>query len=126
VAPNSVSIAEAYFEPKAWFRAIYSGEEPAGFAMVWRDPAEGLFYIWRFMVDAGFQGRGVGRRALELLVDEALADGADEVTLSVVPGANSALGFYQSFGFGPTGVVHGGEQELKLVLAGRASGTGSG
>src|SRR5215207_5106102 len=31
VAPNSVSIAEAYFEPKAWFRAIYSGEEPAGF-----------------------------------------------------------------------------------------------
>jgi len=55
-----------------------------------------------------------------------LADGADEVTLSVVPGANSALGFYQSFGFEPTGVVHGGEQELKLVLAGRASGTGSG
>ena len=40
VAPNSVSIAEAYFEPKAWFRAIYFGEEPAGFAMVWRDPDE--------------------------------------------------------------------------------------
>lgn len=24
VAPNSMSIAEAYFEPKAWFRAIYA------------------------------------------------------------------------------------------------------
>ena len=34
VAPNSISIAEAHFEPKAWFRAIYYGEEPAGFAIV--------------------------------------------------------------------------------------------
>ena len=116
VASNSVSIAEAYFEPKAWFRAIYSGEEPAGFAMVWRDPKEGVFYIWRFMVDAGFQGRGVGRRALELLIEEARTDGAGEVTLSVVPGLNSALGFYQSLGFEPTGVVHGGETELRLAL----------
>ena len=91
VAPNSISIAEAHFEPKAWFRAIYFGEEPAGFAMVWRDPDERLFYIWRFMVDAGFQGKGVGRRALELLLDEARADGVDEVTLSVVPGPTSAM-----------------------------------
>ena len=116
VAPNSVSIAEAHFEPKAWFRAIYWGEEPAGFAMVWRDPPEGTFYIWRFMVDARFQGKGVGRRALELLVDEARSDGAAEVTLSVVPGPNSALGFYESFGFEPTGAVHGGETELRLTL----------
>jgi diamine N-acetyltransferase len=116
VAPNSVSIAEAYFEPKAWFRAIYWGEEPAGFAMVWRDPPEGTFYIWRFMVDARFQGKGVGRRALELLVDEARSDGAAEVTLSVVPGTHSALTFYESFGFEPTGLVHGGETELRLAL----------
>lgn len=117
VAPNAVSIAEAYFEPKAWFRAIYSGEEPAGFAMVWRDPAEHVFYIWRFMVDARFQGKGVGRRALELLVDEARADGVEHVLLSVVPGPHSALRFYERFGFVPTGVVHGGEHELKLVLS---------
>jgi diamine N-acetyltransferase len=116
VAPNSVSIAEAHFEPKAWFRAIYSGEEPAGFAMVWRDPPEGVFYVWRFMVDARYQGKGVGRRALELLIDEAKADGAAEVTLSVVPGPHSALGFYESFGFEPTGVVHGAEIELRLTL----------
>ena len=116
VAPNAVSIAEAYFEPKAWFRAVYHGEEPAGFAMVWRDPPERVFYIWRFMVDARFQGRGVGRRALELLLDEARADGADAVTLSVVPGPHSALDFYRRLGFEPTGEVHGGEEELRLVL----------
>jgi diamine N-acetyltransferase len=116
VAPNAVSIAEAHFEPKAWFRAIYAGEEPAGFAMVWRDPDEQVFYIWRFMVDARFQGKGVGRRALELLLDEARADGAREVTLSVVPGPHSALAFYERSGFEQTGEMHGGEAEMKLVL----------
>lgn len=116
VAPNAVSIAEAYFEPKAWFRAVYHGDEPAGFVMVWRDPPEQVFYIWRFMVDAAHQGKGVGRRALELLLEEARADGASEVTLSVVPGPNSALPFYERFGFEQTGIVHGSEIELRLRL----------
>jgi diamine N-acetyltransferase len=116
VAPNAVSIAEAHFEPKAWFRAIYFGDEPAGFAMVWRDRAEEVFYIWRFMVDARFQGKGVGRRALELLLDEARADGVAEVTLSVVPGPHSALAFYERSGFERTGEMHGDEAEMKLTL----------
>ena len=116
VAPNAVSIAEAYFEPKAWFRAIYLGEEPAGFVMVWRDPDERRFYIWRFMVDARFQGKGVGARALELLLDEARADGVDAVTLSVVPGERSAMAFYERFGFEPTGVVEHGEAAMQLRL----------
>jgi diamine N-acetyltransferase len=68
------------------------------------------------MVDASFQGKGVGWRALELLVDEARADGVAEVTLSVVPGPTSASGFYERFGFVPTGAVHDGETELRLVL----------
>ena len=116
VSSNAVSIAEAYFEPKAWFRAIYLGEEPAGLAMVWRDPEEHAFYLWRFMVDARFQKRGVGGRALELLLDEARADGTTEVTLSVVPGPHSAMAFYERYGFAATGEMHGGEAELRLTL----------
>jgi diamine N-acetyltransferase len=34
VAPNSVSIAEAYFCEKAWFRAIYAEETPVGLLML--------------------------------------------------------------------------------------------
>ena len=34
VASNSQSIAEAYFEPKAWFRAVYADQQPVGFVMV--------------------------------------------------------------------------------------------
>ena len=116
VQPNAVSIAEACFEPKAWFRAVYLDEEPVGFAMVWRDPEAREFFIWRFMVDSRFQGKGVGRRAVELLLEEARADGAAEVKLSVVPGESGAAAFYERFGFEPTGVEHDGQLEMRLML----------
>jgi diamine N-acetyltransferase len=116
VATNAKSIAEAHFEPKAWFRAIGSGDELVGFAMVYRTPETGEFYVWRFMIDARHQGRGYGRRAMELLLDEARRDGASEVTLSVVPGDHSALGFYARLGFEETGEVHGAEVEMRLAL----------
>jgi diamine N-acetyltransferase len=107
VATNAKSIAQAHFEPLAWFRAIYAGDQPVGFAMVHRDPARRSFYIWRFMVDARFQGRGYGTKALQLLLEQARSDGATEVTLSVAPGEHSALGFYERAGFEDTGeVVH--------------------
>jgi diamine N-acetyltransferase len=117
VASNADSIAQAYFEPKAWFRAIAAGEDLVGFAMVYRDPEAGQFYVWRFMVDARHQGNGYGRRAMELLVEEARSDGASEVTLSVVPGDQSALAFYARLGFEETGQVHEGEVEMRLRLA---------
>ena len=41
VAPNAVSIAQAHFEPAAWFRAIYAGDEPVGFAMLF-DPTRAV------------------------------------------------------------------------------------
>jgi diamine N-acetyltransferase len=117
VAPNAVSIAEAYFQPKAWFRAIALRDELVGFAMVYRDSQAGEFYVWRFMIDARHQGRGYGRRAVELLVEEARGDGFDQVTLSVVPGDRSALEFYKRLGFAETGKVHGKEIELALQLS---------
>jgi diamine N-acetyltransferase len=116
VASNANSIAEAYFEPKAWFRAIAAGDELVGFAMVYRDPTASTFYVWRFMIDARHQGKGYGRRAMELLVEEARRDGAPAVTLSVVPRAGSARAFYARLGFEETGAVHEGEVEMRLVL----------
>jgi diamine N-acetyltransferase len=116
VSANAKSIAEAHFEPKAWFRAIAGDDELVGFVMVYRDPAEREFYIWRFMVDTRFQGRGYGRRAAELLLQEARADGADEVTLNVRPGEHSALVFWQKLGFEETGEIHQGQLLLRLSL----------
>jgi diamine N-acetyltransferase len=128
VAPNAVSIAEAFFEHKAWFRAIYAGEEPVGFVMLYEDPAgEGglpwdpppgpVYFIWRFMIDEAHQGKGYGRRALELVIEHVrgLPD-AKDLSLSVVPGDGSAERFYESLGFRSTGRIHEGEVEMRLDL----------
>ena len=128
VAPNAVSIAEAYFEPKAWFRAVYAGEEPVGFVMLYVDesvqalPAldhldKPLYYLWRFMIAAGHQGRGYGARSLRLVIRHVGEQpGARSLYLSVVPGQGSAEAFYERFGFERTGHVHEGEVEMRLAL----------
>jgi diamine N-acetyltransferase len=117
VQPNVKSIAEASFEPKAWFRAVAAGENLVGFVMVYRNRPTRDFHIWRFMIDARFQNRGYGASALRLLLDEARADGADEVTLSVRPGEHSALQFWERFGFEDTGEVRHGQIVMRLRLS---------
>ena len=117
VASNAKSIAEAHFEPRAWFRAVVAGEEPVGFVMVERDTAARSFHIWRFMIDARHQSEGYGRRALELLLDEARSDGVAEVTLCVLPGEHSAFSFYERAGFKATGELEGTQVVMRLELA---------
>jgi diamine N-acetyltransferase len=68
VAPNAVSIAQAYYAKSAWFRAIYADETPVGFVMLAEVPKRGRHYLWRFMIDAKYQGKGYGRRALDLVI----------------------------------------------------------
>ena len=58
VTPNAISIAEAHFREEAWFRAIYADETPVGFVMLYEVPKYGSYAIWRFMIDAKYQGRG--------------------------------------------------------------------
>ena len=117
VAPNSVSIAEAYFEPKAWFRAIYADEEPVGFVMLYDDPDTPDYFLWRLMIDGGHQGRGFGRRALDLLVDYVRTrPGASELRSSYVPGEAGPGGFYRRYGFEETGELNHGQAVIRLAL----------
>ncbi|HEV8191115.1 MAG TPA: GNAT family N-acetyltransferase, partial [Ktedonobacterales bacterium] len=69
VADNAFSIAQAYFEPKAWFRAIYADEMPIGFVMLFDAPDAPEYFLWRLMIDAAHQGKGFGQRAIALLVE---------------------------------------------------------
>jgi diamine N-acetyltransferase len=118
VAPNAVSIAQAYFEPNAWFRAVYAGERPVGFVMLHDDPEAPEYFLWRFMIAANEQGKGYGRRALELLVDHVRSrPGASELKTSCIPASSGGPEpFYLAFGFRPNGVVHESEMELVLPL----------
>lgn len=118
VAPNAVSIAQAYFEPEAaWFRAIYADETPVGFVMVDDDPANEEYGLWRFMIDQRYQGLGFGRRALHLVIEHIKTrPGAKEFFTSCVPGDGSPCPFYEKMGFVYTGEVDGGELVMRLVF----------
>src|SRR5690554_6537373 len=74
VAPVLNSIAEAYVNPTAWPRLILDGDDPVGFIMGNFDPDNELepfrAGIWRLNVDAGAQGRGVGRFAVNAVAEE--------------------------------------------------------
>lgn len=124
VAPNAVSLAQAHFAPEAWFRAICCDDEPVGFVMLYDEslrpepPERPKVGVWRFMVDQRFQGRGIGRKALDLVIAHVRARGtAETLELSYVPGEGSPEAFYRSLGFRSTGRVEDGEVVLELRLA---------
>mgnify|MGYP001807942221 CR=1 FL=1 len=117
VAPNAVSIAQAYFEPSARFKAVCVGETPIGFVM-WRPRcAPDVANLWRFMIDHRHQGKGYGMAALMLLCRDLRTSGFRTLETSVVLGHASPLEFYRALGFRETGeALPSGEFGLSLNL----------
>ena len=118
VANNAVSIAQAHFEPKAWFRGIYADETPVGFIMLYDDPEEPVYFLWRLMVADEFQGMGYGRKAIAQLVEYVKTrPNATELKVSHVPELPGNPGpFYQKLGFEYTGEEDDGELVMRLML----------
>ena len=119
VTPNAISIAEAHFRKEAWFRAIYANETPVGFVMLYEVPKHGSYAVWRFMIDARYQGRGYGRKAMELVINRIRnRPNAKALILHVVRGKGSPEGFYRKFGFELTGRIEpeSGQHEMRLDL----------
>jgi len=107
VAPAAYTVAEARYEPGALLRAIYLDEQPVGVLLV--EVESGTPYLVRFMVDAGHQGRGIGRGAVELLAEELRGDGWATLETSFVPVAGGAEGFWRRCGFEDAGRTRHGE-----------------
>jgi diamine N-acetyltransferase len=125
VASNGMSLAQALFAPEAWYRAIYLDDELVGFVMLSDDslldppPEQPEVGLWRFMVDARYQGQGVGRAALQLIIDHVRRKGRfEKLSLSYVPEDGGPEAFYRSFGFLPTGEIDDGEVVMELELGG--------
>ena len=117
VADNAVSMAQAYFEPKAWFRAIYFGDEPVGFVMLYDDDEKHEYFLWRLMIAGPHQGKGYGRQAIELLLDYVRTrPGAKALLTSFVPDEGGPGEFYRRLGFAPTGEILEGETVVRLNL----------
>ena len=117
VAPNAQSIAQAHFEEKTWFRAIYADERLVGFIMLYDDPEEPKYFLWRLMVARPHQGKGYGRSAVEQLVAYVRnRPGAVELLTSYVPIEGGPERFYRRLGFEPTGQHVGEEIVMRLSL----------
>ena len=123
VAPNAVSLAQALFAPEALYRAIYFDDELAGFVMLADEslksppPDRPTIGLWRFMIDAKFQSRGIGRAALLRVIEHVRSKRLFAVfELSYVPGAGSPESLYLSVGFRHTGRTDGDEVVLELLL----------
>lgn len=133
VASNTVSILEAYTTITAGCHAlpfgVYDGETPVGFLMIgygtlgWEDEpnvAAGNYCLWRLMIDGRYQGRGYGRRAVELALDlirTRPCGPTDCCWLSYEPENTAARTLYHSLGFVENGERDGEEVVAVLPLA---------
>lgn len=125
VAPNVLSLAEAYVAVSGGHTALpfglYEGDEPVGFAMFGYgslddpdepDIAQGNYCLWRFMIDRERQGRGLGKKAMEVCMEylgtRPLGPG-DKVWLSYEPENTAARELYHKFGFVENGEMCGDE-----------------
>jgi diamine N-acetyltransferase len=123
VATNAISLAQALFAPEAWYRAIYCDEDPVGFVMLEDQslcvpaPPEPEIGVWRLMIDARHQRRGIGRAAMLRVIEHVRSlRRFKSLQLSYVPGPGSPEGFYLGLGFRPTGRVEENEIVLELPL----------
>jgi len=67
------------------------------------------------MIDAKYQGKGYGRKALDLVIKRVKKKPkAKALTLSVVRAECGPEIFYKKFGFDFTGKIEYGEHEMKL------------
>lgn len=117
VAPNAISLAQALFSKKAWYRAVYAGKMLVGFVMLYDDDEEPEYFLWRFMVSRPCQGRGYGAQAIQRLVEYVKTrPNAKELGVSCGVGPSSPQEFYEKQGFVSTGEFHDGELVLKRKI----------
>lgn len=123
IASNSSSLEtskdEEYKEIARPF-AIYANDELVGFTMLAfemdsPDPDD-RYWLWRFMIDSGKQGKGYGAAALEKIIEYFKSQGADHILLSTKETNIAALALYHKFQFAETGEVIDGEIVLQLTL----------
>ena len=100
VASNAVSIAQGHYSKSAWFKGIFNDGIAVGFVMLDLVIEENKCFLWRFMIDEKYQGKGYGKIALTQVIDYVKSlKVIDNIKTSYVPTENGAEGFYKNFGF---------------------------
>jgi diamine N-acetyltransferase len=117
VAPNTVSVAQAYVHENAWPRAVYSGDELVGFVMLSIDREKAEYWIWRLMIGERHQRRGYGSATVRAVIDHVRRlPNATELKLSFTDGPGNPSPVYAALGFELTGEMEDGEEVMRLAL----------
>ena len=118
VASNVYSLAQAWvYQKTAYPFAIYADGIMVGFVMMGFYEEKQVYTIWRFMIDTRFQGRGYGKKALQLSIDYLCQEfDVNEIYLSFEQNNVVAEKLYYSLGFQRTGELAGDEIEMRLAI----------
>ncbi len=102
-------------------QGVWVGEELIGYTIVM--PASEEAHLLNLAVDSRWQGRGIGGRILQQLIDRARKTSCEVIYLEVRPSNIAALALYDRFGFRQLGLrrdyypaVTGREDALFLGL----------
>ena len=131
VATNNSSIIEAYItiteNNHVFTFGIYKEDTPIGFLIIGYDVnsdeegapkvAKGNYNIWRFMIDKKFQGKGFGKKAMELaleFINTFPCGSAEYCWLSYESDKDVARQLYKSVGFVETDEKDG--EEIVAIL----------
>jgi len=111
----SAVVDDVLVEP--WYRVIEADGEPVGFLMIAvSTPPGDIPFLWRLLIDRRHQGRGIGTRAVSLLVEHLRALGRPHLDVGWHPGRGGPEPFYRKLGFVPDGRILGDEVIARLDL----------
>ena len=121
IAQTSYAVTGAVVNPAtSWQRVVLDGDEVVGFVSAnFDEEAEKDHFrsvLWRINVDADDQGRGVGRFAVEKLLDEARSRGMDRVDVIYEAGQGGPEAFFSRVGFVPVDETEYGEVIAEIRL----------
>lgn len=121
LAPVSYGIAATVVNPAtSWQRVVLDGDQVVGFVSANFDPdfpqEHFRSVLWRINVDADDQGKGIGRFAVQSLLDEAKARGEDHVDVIYEAGSGGPEAFFERVGFTPVGETEYGEVVAEIRL----------
>ena len=80
--------------------AIYNDDLVIGFVMIRFNKEFNNYFIWQFMIDEKYQGKGYGKQAMNRVLEWIKSDGkSNEVVTTYIEGDDIAKNLYTTLGF---------------------------
>jgi len=111
IVPIVYSIAESKYETHLRPLAILYLDQIIGFSMYCKDPDDGRYWLYVYMIDEAQQGKGYGKEGIKQLLKYIQKQEKDihEVVIGHRPDNERAGYLYESAGFKKTGEIINGE-----------------